>query len=195
MENRILLVTASARNKASVSRKLGIQLADQLSEPHDNSHVIHVDLSESEIPVVNDDWVSANFTSIEDRNDDMREILSLSDTLINDLQTCNTVIIATPIYNFAIPAALKAYIDQICRAGVTFKYTKEGPAGLLEDKKAYILVTSGGVPLESPVDFATPHLKQVLNFIGISNIETIDATQLSGDDDPKIAALEKLIST
>jgi FMN-dependent NADH-azoreductase len=86
-------------------------------------------------------------------------------------------VIAAPIYNFGVPSALKAWVDYVCRAGLTFNYTETGPVGLLSGKRAILAITSGGVPVDSPVDFATPHLRQVLNFIGISEIQTVRADQ------------------
>jgi FMN-dependent NADH-azoreductase len=101
--------------------------------------------------------------------------LRQSDELIAELTWADIVVIAAPIYNFGVPSALKAWVDYVCRAGLTFNYTETGPVGLLSGKRAILAITSGGVPVDSPVDFATPHLRQVLNFIGISEIQTVRA--------------------
>ena len=98
------------------------------------------------------------------------------------MQAADTLVITCPIYNFGVSSALKAWIDQICRAGQTFNYTESGPVGLLSGKRAYIIVTSGGVPVGSAVDFASPHLTQVLRFIGIEAIQVIAADQQVMDD-------------
>ena len=86
------------------------------------------------------------------------------------------MVIGAPMYNFSVPSTLKAWVDLIARVGVTFNYTENGPKGLLEGKKAYLVVATGGVPVNSAADFATPYLKQVLGFVGIADIEVIDAS-------------------
>lgn len=101
--------------------------------------------------------------------------------------------IATPIYNFAVPAALKAWIDLIARAGVTFKYTENGPVGLLTGKRAIIVLASGGTQSGSEIDFATPYLKHVLGFIGIHDVDIIAADQLGAGADEKLAAASEAI--
>lgn len=85
--------------------------------------------------------------------------------------------IASPIYNFSVPSALKAWIDQVCRAGLTFNYTENGPIGLLSEKRAILVISSGGVPVDLAVDFVTPYLRQVLNFVGTSDIQTVKVDQ------------------
>jgi FMN-dependent NADH-azoreductase len=104
--------------------------------------------------------------------------LALSDTLIEELEAADTIVIGMPIYNFGMPAALKAWIDLMARPKVTFAYTESGPVGLLNDKRAIVAVASGGVPVDSPADFATPHLRQVLRFVGIDDITVHAAKDL-----------------
>ncbi|MDH3266802.1 MAG: NAD(P)H-dependent oxidoreductase, partial [Gammaproteobacteria bacterium] len=108
-----------------------------------------------------------------------REALAFSDRLVAELQHADAIVIGAPIYNFNIPAALKAWIDMIARARVTFRYTDNGPKGLLEGKKAYIVVASGGVKIGSKADFATPYLRHALAFVGITDVEFIGAEQLN----------------
>jgi len=121
--------------------------------------------------------VTANFAEQSSRTNEQKTRLTLSDELINEITWADILIIASPIYNFSVPSALKSWIDQICRAGLTFNYTETGPVGLLRDKRAVLTITSGGVPVDSSVDFATPYLRQVLNFIGIEDIQTVGADQ------------------
>ena len=96
--------------------------------------------------------------------------------------------IATPLYNFGVPAALKAWVDLVARVGVTFKYTEKGPVGLLENKRAIIVFASGGTQAGSAIDFATPYLKHVLGFIGITDVDVIAADQLGASADEKLVA-------
>ena len=111
-------------------------------------------------------------------------MLAASDALVEELRGADVVVIGSPIYNFGVPAALKAWVDMIARARLTFRYTPEGPRGLLDGKKAYVVIASGGVPVDSPVDFATPYLRQALRFVGITDVDVIAADQLNkaGDD-------------
>ncbi len=179
MTTNILRLDASAVISDSNSRKLGDQLIDRFSEQADIS-LQYRDLNK-EINFIDETWVGANFTSPEDRNDLQNQRLTFSDELINELQTADHIVLTTPMYNFAVPASLKAWIDLICRAGVTFRYTNEGPEGLLKNKQVDIIVTTGGVPLESPMDFLSAYLRQVFNFIGIDQINFIAADQMNID--------------
>jgi len=137
------------------------------------------DLSTSPLPQVTSAWNAARLVPTEDQNDDEARVLGLSDTLVSEIQNADTIVIGMPMHNFGIPSALKAWVDLICRPKVTFEYTADGPRGLLEGKKAIIVAASGGVPIDSPIDFATPHLRQVLNFIGITDITTVAAKEIN----------------
>ena len=136
-------------------------------------------LSTSPLPQVTAAWNAARLVPAADLNDEEARVLGLSDTLVAEMQNADTIVIGMPMHNFGMPTALKAWVDLICRPKVTFEYTSEGPRGLLNGKKAIIVAASGGVPIDSPVDFATPHLRQVLNFIGITDITTIAAKEIN----------------
>jgi FMN-dependent NADH-azoreductase len=172
MSNKILLVSSSAQGTFASSFQVAQQIVDKL----DGAELKVRNLS-SGLPSINQEWVSANFTELSARSDDQHKVLSLSDELIDELKWADTIIIASPIYNFSVPSALKAWVDHICRAGLTFNYTESGPVGLLSEKRAILAMTSGGVPVDSAIDFATPYLRQVFNFIGITEIQTVRADQ------------------
>lgn len=191
MKHTILQVNASARHNGSVSRQLVSELVQSLSTS-ESSRIIHRDVA-SGIAVVNDDWVAANLTPKEDRSDQHVSALKTSDALIEEVRQADTLVIGVPIYNFGIPASLKAWIDQICRAGETFSYTENGPQGLLKGKRAYLVITSGGVGSGSELDFATNYMKHVLGFIGIDDVEIIAADRLMFDGDAKLTAVRKSI--
>lgn len=174
----ILEVSASGRQADSVSRKLTREIIDALESRHGAVGVTRRDLADG-VGLVDEAWITANFTAAEERNGAQRDRLAESDALVAELQRADILVIGTPIYNFGIPAALKAWVDMIARARLTFRYTENGPEGLLKDKKAYIVVTSGGVPIDSPFDFATPYLRQALRFVGITDIEIVAADQLN----------------
>lgn len=188
----ILHINASARKNNSVTRELTDTLVKNLVEKDLETKVLNRDVSQG-IPFLDEDWVGANFTDPADRSAEQRLKLSLSDTLVNELKSADTIVIGTPIYNFSVPAALKAWIDQIARARETFKYTENGPVGLLEGKKAFVVVASGGTKVGSEIDFAGTYLKHVLGFVGINDVSFIAADQLMADPSKKQAALEKTL--
>lgn len=172
MSNTVLHIDASARSAQSVSRQNSAKLVASLNP----NKVITRDLSDG-LPFLNEDWVTATFMPPADRNDTQAQSLSLSDTLVAELQEADTIVIGAPIYNFHVPAVLKAWIDQIARAGVTFKYTENGPQGLLEGKKVIITLASGGVPIGSEMDFASPYLKAVLAFVGLTDVTILNSEE------------------
>jgi FMN-dependent NADH-azoreductase len=180
---KILEVSASGRRGDSVSRMLSNDIIEALETREGVVEVVRRDLARG-IPLVDERWIQANFTPEEERSRDQREALAVSDSLVEELQAADVIIIGSPIYNFGVPAALKAWIDMIARARKTFRYTSNGPEGLLKGKKAYVVIASGGVPVDSPADFATPYLRHALKFVGITDVDVIAATQLNsrGDD-------------
>ena len=178
MTNTVLRIDASARHTGSISRELTDKVLDRLRP----DTVISRDLSDP-LPHINDAWVTANFTPADQRDAAQKETLALSDTLVAELQAADTLVIGLPIYNFGVPAALKAWIDLVARAGVTFQYSEAGPKGLLTGKRAIVVVASGGTEMGSDADFATGHLRQVLNFVGISEVEFVRADGLAIDAD------------
>lgn len=181
--SHILRIDASARNSGSTTRQLTDQLVARLVEQGYGAAVTTRDLALTPPALLNEAWVGANFTDDADRNDDQRAALAASDELIAELETADTIVIGVPVYNFAIPAALKAWVDLIARARRTFRYTETGPEGLLKGKKAYLVVASGGVPVGSDYDFATGYLRHVLGFVGITDVAIIAADQqmMNGD--------------
>lgn len=184
---RILEVNASGRRQGSTSRTLTAELIAALESRHGSIELSRRDLADG-VPFVDDDWIAANFTADEDRNSEQREVLGVSDRLVAELQDADTIVIGAPVYNFSIPAALKAWIDMIARARLTFRYTENGPEGLLKGKKVYVVITSGGVAVGSDYDFASPYLRQALAFVGITDIELVAAEQLNSKYEESIDA-------
>ena len=174
MTTRILEISASPRQDESISRLLTKDLLQALEDRYDDVEITRRDVSAG-LPFVDAEWVVATNTPAEDRTAAQREKLAFSDTLVEELKAADIVVIGAPIHNFSVPASLKAWIDLVARVRLTFRYTENGPVGLLEGKKAYVLSPSGGVPVGSPVDFATPYLRHALAFIGIDDVEIIGA--------------------
>ena len=180
--SHILRIDASARNTGSTTRTLADQLESRLVEQSYGATITRRDLNVTPPAFLTENWVGASFTDESERSDDQKALLAGSEKLIAELEAADTIIITAPIYNFAIPATLKAWIDQVARARRTFRYTEAGPEGLLKGKRAYIVFASGGVPLGSQVDFASGYLKHVLGFIGITDVHVIaaDGHQMDG---------------
>lgn len=176
MKNEILHINASARVDGSVTRDISAQLVQQLQHQHGAS-IVTRDVATG-VEFIDEKWIGANFTDPAERNREQKTILAVSDELVEELQQASHIVIAAPIYNFSVPATLKAWIDQVARARVTFRYTENGPEGLLKGKKAYLVVASGGVPLGSEVDYASTYLRHVLGFLGIEDVTLVNANEL-----------------
>ncbi|WP_298257900.1 NAD(P)H-dependent oxidoreductase [uncultured Litoreibacter sp.] len=183
----ILHIDSSARHDDSISRAVSARVVAKIG-----GDVIRRDVAKGE-PVLTESWVNANFTPADDRTDAQREVLGASDVLVNELMSADTIVIGAPIYNFGLPATLKLWIDLIARANLTFRYTSNGPEGLLKGKRAILVLASGGVPIGSELDFATPLLVQVMNFIGITEVTTIAATGRGDDEEAARAEIDAQI--
>ncbi|GBF28735.1 FMN-dependent NADH-azoreductase [bacterium MnTg03] len=181
-KKQILRLDASASINTSNSKKLGDELIDRLLALHPDAIVRQRDLNQ-DIGFIDENWVAANFTPVDQRSEAQHQHLAFSDKLIDEIKQADFIVLTTPMYNFGIPATLKAWIDLISRAGVTFRYTADGPVGLIKGKRVDIVITTGGVPLQSPVDFVTDYLKQAFRFIGIEDINIISADKMSVDAD------------
>jgi FMN-dependent NADH-azoreductase len=191
--HNILYVTASAQNESSVTRRFANELIEQLQSEYPQVRVHTRDVAQG-LPFINQDWVSANFTPAEQRTDEQRTILSESDRLVEQIVEADSLVIATPMYNFNVPASLKAWIDLVARVGLTFQYTAEGPVGLLKGKKAYLVMASGGTQFGSDIDFSTGYLKHVLGFMGIQDVELISAERFNPQDSQAITDIQTRIT-
>lgn len=191
MTTRILRLDAGANHVGSVSRPLATALVEGLSAKFP-TEVVVVELSDG-VPFVDALWLGG--TRGESPTATETQAAAVSDAYIAQLESADILVITSPIYNFSVPASLKAWIDQITRAGRTFRYTGPGRAeGLLKNKKAYVVITAGGVQLGSPADFASPYLRHLLGFIGITDLEVIDASGLALDPGATIAAARERVS-
>jgi FMN-dependent NADH-azoreductase len=187
MSKNILRIDASMRKTDSYSRDLLDKLIKQLNgEKGINVKVTTRDLADG-ISLSNEQWIAANFTAIDERTEDQHKSLIASDTLVDELNKAELIVIGLPIYNFGVPAAFKAWIDQVVRSKLTFQYTDTGPVGLLNNKKAYIIVASGGTKLGTELDFISDYVRHVLGFIGITDITFIDSSSV-GLDESKVLA-------
>ncbi|MEJ2575359.1 MAG: NAD(P)H-dependent oxidoreductase [Gammaproteobacteria bacterium] len=176
----ILRIDGSARYADSASRRLADEAVDRLRAAHPGARLLRRDLGRG-LPLLTEAWVAANFTDPEQRSPDQRRELALSDILVEELQAADAVVMAVPMYNFGVPAAVKAWIDLVCRARVTFRYTPNGPQGLLRDRPVYLVMTTGGVPVGGPLDYASEYLRHVWGFLGVRDVHLITADGLNSE--------------
>ena len=176
MTQQILRLDASARSTGSASRAF----ADAVLARRPDARIVSRDLATG-IPQITADYTSGTFKAADDRSEAEHAALALSDELLAELQAADTLLIATATYNFNIPASLKAWIDQITRAGIAFRYTETGPQGLLTGKRAVVLRASAGTATGAAADFATPYLTFILGFIGITDVTFLDTPADAGE--------------
>ncbi|AZV76587.1 FMN-dependent NADH-azoreductase [Parasedimentitalea marina] len=188
MTQTVLHIDASARTEGSTSRELTAKIIARLNA----DTVIRRDLS-SALPQITEGWINANFTPADDRDAVQRDLLSLSDQLVDEAKAADTLVIGMPIYNFSVPASLKAWIDLMARVGVTFSYSEAGPEGLLTGKRAIVAVATGGTQVGSDIDFATGYLRHVLGFIGITDVQFVSADAMGQDAEAAMARANSAI--
>jgi FMN-dependent NADH-azoreductase len=177
---QVLAINSSGRRDGSITRELTSDLVAALRDRHGAIQLTRRDVGTG-LPFVDAAWIEANFTPDESRTQEHFASLALSDELVEELKTADAIVIGVPVYNFSIPAALKAWIDMVSRARLTFRYTENGPVGLLAGKKAYVVVATGGVPVGGPMDFATPYLRHALAFLGITDVEVVAADRVNNN--------------
>lgn len=188
MTNTILQIDVSPRGAESVTRKLTQNVVERLAP----DTIIIRDLTRS-LPHLDSDWIGANFTPANDHTAEQRALLRISDTLVDEIRRADTIVIGLPVWNFGIPAALKAWVDLVARAGETFRYTKDGPQGLLTGKRAILALASGGTAVDSEIDFATPYMRHVLGFIGITDVSVVAADQMAMDPEASLKAADEAV--
>lgn len=189
MANSILRIDASARTQGSITRSLTDDVIAKLG----GTNVVTRDLAES-LPQISEAWLGANWTAADERDEDQKAALALSDALIAEVKAAETLVIGVPVYNFGVPAALKAWVDLICRAGLTFSYSESGPKGLLEGKRAILIAASGGTKIGSEIDFAVSYMRHIMGFIGINAVEVVSADQMALDADASMAAAKEAVA-
>lgn len=196
MNQTALHVSASVQtDTTSISRQLADRLIRQLEDNGQISQVIQRDLSDNQVELLTAHHVGAYYTQPADRTAEQKQLLTRSDEFLNELKAADVLIISSPMYNFSVPAVLKAWIDLICRVGETFRYTENGPEGLSAIRKAYLVVATGGAPVGSEVDFLVPYLTRIMNFIGIQDVEVVAADRTSADQPAAIAKAHEQIAS
>jgi FMN-dependent NADH-azoreductase len=181
--SRVLIIESSARQQDSVSRQLTQTFINQWKTAHPGDQITVRDLAVSPVPHLDINLLGGWMKPAGQRSDIEESSLERSNQLTDELLAADVLVMAAPMYNFAIPSTLKAWLDHVLRAGVTFKYTDTGPQGLLSGKRAYVLTARGGIYAGSPADHQEPYLRQVMAFIGIHDVTFIHAEgmNLGGD--------------
>ncbi|WP_407429839.1 FMN-dependent NADH-azoreductase [Arcticibacter sp.] len=193
----ILHLISSPRQESSFSIKLGRAIVTQLQEKHPDSVVNEVNLIHENFPHLDAPHLQSFFTPKEDLTAADREAIRYSDQAIDQLFKADFIVIGAPLYNFSIHSALKAWIDHVARAGLTFRYSEHGPEGLVKNKKVYIAMSAGGVYSKGPYqpyDFVVPYLQAVLGFMGMTDVTVYRA---EGVNMPQLkeGALERAIAS
>jgi len=177
----LLKIDVSPRSEEhSISRRLSAQFAQEWKDAHRGGDVIERDLATTHLPFLELPWITGVYSDPASHDQAQRDALSIGDELIAELDAADEWVIATPMYNFAVPAKLKAYIDHVVRSGRTFRVSSEGiPEGLLKGKKATVIISSAGefyegAPMEA-MDSEKPYLRTILGFIGVTDITFIQA--------------------
>jgi FMN-dependent NADH-azoreductase len=183
----LLHIDASPRGERSHSRQLGHKFVAAWKTKHPEGAVTLRDIGANPLPLVTEAWVEGAFTPPEGHSAAAKEAILVSNGLVEELLSADELVIATPIYNLTVPASLKAWIDQIVRYGRTFAITAEGYKGLVEGKRATVLVASGGDfrpdGAAGGYNFLEPYLRAILGFIGITDVRFVYAHSLSQADD------------
>lgn len=185
----ILQINSSARPDASHSSRLANQLVQRLQDSNPEARLTLRDLGRTPHPLLDEAALQALFTPAAQRSAAQNARVALDDALIAEIQAADTLVLAVPMYNFGVTAQLKNWIDAISRVQVTFRYTANGPEGLLTGKKAYVVLTRGGLYRNTPNDTQTPYLKAFLGFLGITDVQFVFAEGLAMGPDAEQTAL------
>ena len=177
--SNVLIIESSARQQGSFSRQLTRQFISQWQAVRPGDQVTVRDLALNPVPHLDANLLGGWMKPEAQRSADEQASLKRSDELTDEVLGADVLVLAAPMYNFAIPSTLKAWLDHVLRAGVTFKYTETGPQGLLTGKKAYVLTARGGLYAGSTTDHQEPYLRQVMAFIGIHDVTFIHAEGLN----------------
>lgn len=189
--SQVLVLNSSLSGEASVSRLLVAETLAQIVARDPAATVVVRDLAQTEIPHLNPLTVAgvrATATTVAET-----KARDLSDQLIAELRAADTIVIGAPMYNFSIPSTLRTWFDHVLRAGETFSYSEAGPKGLLEGKRVIVVESRGGLYSEGPaqaIDFQEPYLRQLLGFIGLTDVTFVRAEKIGYGPDAREAAID-----
>ncbi len=185
----LLKINSSLFGQHGQSTRLLDRYVSLWSAQHPDGQVLLRDLAAEPVPHLTAERFAAFTTKPEERSAEQRDVAAHSDRLIDELRRADEIALGLPMYNFGIPSTLKAYFDHIARAGETFRYTENGPAGLLTGKKALVFATRGGRYAGTARDTETTYVRDFLAFLGITDLEFVYAEGLAMGDEPRALAL------
>ena len=169
----ILQINSSARSTGSESTRIADAIVARLQAANPGANVVRRDLAANPHPSIDEATLGALFTPADQRTPEQAARVALDDALIAEVQAADAIVIGAPMYNFGITVQLKSWFDAIARAGVTFRYTAEGPEGLLKNKKVFVALSRGGVHKNGASDSQVPFLKTFLGFIGLTDVSFV----------------------
>ncbi|MBW8189966.1 NAD(P)H-dependent oxidoreductase [Neiella marina] len=187
---KLLRIDSSVFGEQGVSSQLADTLTQQLQHQNPALKVSQRNFAQDPIPHLDGAAITALMTPPEQRSDDQQQLVSFGDQLIAEVRDADALIISAPMYNFQVPSMLKAWFDHLARAGSTFKYTENGPVGLLNNKPVYVITTRGGIHRDQSTDTIETFVTTMLKFIGLTDVHMIFAEGLSMGDATRQQAIE-----
>ncbi|MEO1209706.1 MAG: FMN-dependent NADH-azoreductase [Cyanobacteria bacterium J06638_20] len=189
----LLHIDSSPRGDRSVSRGLTQEFVSEWASKQPDSTVAYRDLGHNPVPFVTEPQIAAAFSDPSTHTPEQAEAIRLSNELVDEFLAADYYVLGIPMYNFGVPAAFKAYIDQIVRVGRTFAIDEQGYKGLVHGKKLLAIVSQGGIYSEGspaqPYDMQVPYLKLIFGFIGVTDVTIVSADNLMGGDDARSQSL------
>lgn len=197
MMKTLLHVKASLFGDQGQSAQLAERFIARWQAAHPDAQVQVRDLNADALPHFDLAAIAALSTPEAERSAEQQALVARSDQLIEELQQADHILLAAPMYNFAVPSQLKAWIDLVARNGVTFKYTEKGPVGLLDNTPVTVLATRGGMYKDAGMDFQVPWIKQILAFMGLMQVEVIyaEGLNMASQREASLAAAQAQIDT
>lgn len=187
----VLKITSSLKLAAGESTRLANAYIDALQERDPSLRIIDRDLARDPLPHLDQARFQAFITKPAERSVAQRAVIAESDALINELRAADLIVLGLPMYNFGIPSQLKAYLDHVARAGETFRYTNQGSVGLLAGRRLVAFATRDGIYAGTPADAQTPHLRQYLGLLGITDVQFVYAEGLAFGSEQRAASLAR----
>ena len=172
---QILQLNTSARSVGAHSTTVADLITERLMQKTPEPSLHLRDMARDPHPMLDEPALNALFTPADQRSEEQHARMAQDDALISEIQNSDIIVLGVPMYNFGIPVQLKSWFDAIAKAGVTFRYTENGPVGLLTDKKVYVALARGGIYRDTPNDTQVPYLKLMLGFLGMTDVHYIYA--------------------
>lgn len=189
--SKLLQISSSVFGDQGVSSQLANAFIQEWQAKNGGTQVVHRDLVAEPVPHLDGERLTALMTPETERTAEQQRVVDESDALIRELQGADLIVIGAPMYNFGIPSQLKSWLDLVARSGITFRYTEQGPEGLLTGKKVYVFASRGGVHQGERSDGVAPYLETMLGFLGMTDVEFIYAEGLAMGEEPRAQGIAR----